>query len=266
MPLVTAENVKLLVLTTREGDRDGLGSRRRRRSRTGTVNDCGCWIDKRRRVRTAAEETHREHDSLHVAPFAWQVRNDDVRARAARRRQLRGIMRTKIQRLVLLGVLVGGLLVALSAPASAATNQISGVAVYDTTPPSVCLDPPPPGYEDFTSYPPQVITGDLDGCWYTKVETSKDNGAPSGVYLESGEEVFVGSLNGGPEGTFATTYKFESKWDPDVSTGSEVHGRCQHPIVAGSGTGGFEGVTGRLDFKDEVTTGQFFYRGHIKLG
>jgi hypothetical protein len=175
-------------------------------------------------------------------------------------------MRTKIQRLVLLGVLVGGLLVALSAPASAATNQISGVAVYDTTPPSVCLDPPPPGYEDFTSYPPQVITGDLDGCWYTKVESTKDNGAPSGVYLESGEEVFVGSLNGGPVGTFATTYKFESKWDPDVSTGSEVHGRCQHPIVEGSGTGGFEGVTGRLDFKDEVTTGQFFYRGHIKLG
>ena len=42
---------------------------------------------------------------------------------------MRGIMRTKIQRLVLLGVLVGGLLVALSAPASAATNQISGVAV-----------------------------------------------------------------------------------------------------------------------------------------
>ena len=66
------------------------------------------------------------------------------------------------------------------------------------------------------------------------------------------------------EGTFATTYKFESKWDPDVSTGSEVHGRCQHPIVAGSGTGGFEGATGRVDFKDEVTTGQNFYWGHIK--
>ncbi len=180
----------------------------------------------------------------------------------ARRCQLRGIMRTKIQRLVLLGVLVGGLLVALSAPASAATNQISGVAVLDTT--GECPDPPA-GYEDFTDFT-QVMTGSLDGCWYTNIETTKDNGAPSGVYIESGEEVFVGSLNGGPEGTFATTYKFESKWDPDVSTGSEVHGRCQHPIVAGSGTGGFEGATGRVDFKDEVTTGQFFYRGHIKLG
>ena len=189
-----------------------------------------------------------------------------ARGTRPRRGSLGEIMRTKIQRLVLLVMLMGGLLVTLSAPASAATNQISGVAVYDTDPPSVCLDPPPPGYEDFTSYPPQVITGDLEGCWYTKVVSSKDNGAPSGVYIESGEEVFVGSLNDGPVGTFATTYKFESKWDPDVSTGSEVHGRCQHPIVKGSGTGAFEGVTGRLDFKDEVTTGQFFYRGHIKLG
>jgi hypothetical protein len=188
-----------------------------------------------------------------------------ARGTRPRRGSLGEIMRTKIQRLVLLVMLVGGLLVVLSAPASAATNQISGVAVYDTTPPTVCLDPPPPGYEEFTSYPPLVMTGSLDGCMYTKVESTKDNGAPSGVYIESGEEVFVGSLNGGPVGTFSTTYKFESKWDPDVSTGSEVHGRCQHPIVEGSGTGGFAGATGRLDFKDEVTTGQFFYRGHIKL-
>jgi len=174
---------------------------------------------------------------------------------------MRGIRRTKIQRLVLLGVLVGGLLVAFSAPASAATNQISGVAVFDTE--RVCPPPPVPvGYEDFT----QVMTGSLVGCWYTNIENTKDNGAPSGVYIESGEEVFVGRLNGGPEGTFATTYQFESKWDPDVSTGSEVHGRCQHPIAAGSGNGSLEGATGRADFKDEVTTGQFFYRGHIELG
>jgi len=172
-------------------------------------------------------------------------------------------MRTKIQRLALLGVLVvGSLVAALSAPASAATTQISGVGVFDST--GEC-GPPPSGYADFTDFT-MVITGDLDGCWYTKVLTSSDHGAPSGVYLETGEEVFVGSLNGGPEGTFATTYQFESKWSPDVSTGSEVHGRCQHPIVTGSGSGGFAGATGRVDFKDEVTTGQYFYRGHIKLG
>ena len=60
-------------------------------------------------------------------------------------------MRTKIQRLVLLVMLVGGLLVALSAPANAATNQISGVALYDTT---VHAPTPPAGYEDFNSIPP----------------------------------------------------------------------------------------------------------------
>jgi hypothetical protein len=57
---------------------------------------------------------------------------------------------------------------------------------------------------------------------------------------------------------------FESQWTPDF--GSELHGRCQHPIVAGSGAGGFEGATGRVDFKDEVTTGRYLYRGHITLG
>jgi cytochrome c5 len=201
---------------------------------------------------------------------AWPRRVAEARGRcndvfgsghaAPRRGSLGEIMRTKIQRLVLLVMLVGGLLVALSAPANAATNQISGVAVYDTTCPA-----PPAGYEDFNSIPPLRLTGSLEGCWYTNAdtETAKDNGAPSGVYLESGEEIFVGSLNGGPVGTFSTTYKFESKWDPDVSTGSEVHGRCQHPIIGG--TGGFEGVTGRVDIKDDVITGEFFYRGHIKL-
>ena len=103
-------------------------------------------------------------------------------------------MHTKIQRLVLLGMLVGGLLVALSTPANAATNQISGVAVLDTT--GAC-PAPPAGFADFTDFT-QVMAGSLDGCWYTKIETTKDNGAPSGVYIESGEEVFVGSLNGGP--------------------------------------------------------------------
>jgi len=184
-----------------------------------------------------------------------------ARGTRPRRNSLGEIMRTKVQRLVLLVMLVGGLLVALSTPASAATNQISGVAVLDTT--GACPDPPE-GFADFTDFT-QVMTGSLVGCWYTNIETTRDNGAPSGVYIESGEEIFVGTLDG-EDGTFTTTYKFESKWDPDVSTGSEVHGRCQHKIVEGSGTGVFEGATGRLDFKDEVTTGQFFYRGHIKLG
>jgi len=141
----------------------------------------------------------------------------------------------------------------LSAPVNAATTRISGVGVV--APPGEC-GPPPAGYEEFVEFT-MVITGDLDGCWYTVVDTRKTT--PSGVYLETGREVFVSSSLDGS--TFATTYKFESKWAPD---GSEVHGRCQHPIVAGSGTGDFAGATGRVDFKDEVTTGQYFYRGHIK--
>ena len=38
------------------------------------------------------------------------------------------------------------------------------------------------------------------------------------------------------------------------------------PLIAGSGTGGFAGATGRLDLKDEAATGLYFYRAHITLG
>src|SRR5688572_33426700 len=103
-------------------------------------------------------------------------------------------MRTKIQGFVLFSVLVSGSLVA-TPPASAATTQISGVSFFDAA--GEC-GPPPPEYADFTDFT-MVITGDLDGCWYTKIEGAKDNGAPSGVYLETGEEVFVGTLEGEEE-------------------------------------------------------------------
>ena len=171
-------------------------------------------------------------------------------------------MRTKIRRLMLMGMLMGGLLgMGLVAPANAAgTTQISGSGTYDTTG-SECGTPP----TGFADYPGLTLTGDLNGCLYTHVVTSTDLGAPSGIYIETGRELVVASLNGVP-GTFETTYRFESKWDPDVSTGAEVKGRCQHPITVGSGTGAFAGATGRLDFKDEVTTGLYFYRGHITLG
>lgn len=170
-------------------------------------------------------------------------------------------MPAKSQRLALLVVLVMGLLMVSPLAANAATNQLSGAASYDAV---QCPGPPPAGYEDFTSYPGLVMTGSLQGCLYTKIGTTKDT--PGGVYLESGEEVFVGSLDGGPEGIFATTYRFESKWDPDVSSGVELRGRCQHPIVEGSGTGGFEGARGRVDFKDIIGDPvTFVYRGHISL-
>ena len=39
----------------------------------------------------------------------------------------------------------------------------------------------------------------------------------------------------------------------DGDFAQEVFGRCQHPIVDGSGTGVFDGVSGRLDFKDVIS-------------
>src|SRR5688572_12921199 len=68
----------------------------------------------------------------------------------------RGTMQQRRERLAVLFVLVVGLMVALAAPAGAATTQLSGVGVFDTT--GVCPDPPT-GFEDFTSLPPMVMTG-----------------------------------------------------------------------------------------------------------
>src|SRR3954470_10173837 len=148
-------------------------------------------------------------------------------------------------------LVLGGSLAA--APAIAGTLQISGDAAYDTT--GVC-----PLVEGYDSYPPLVVSGDLDGCWYTHIEFVKVTN--SGVYLETGRELFVGSVDGGPLGTFTTTYRFEAKYAPD---GSEIIGRCQHPLVAGSGTGGFLGARGHVDFKDIVENDPvtYEYQGHI---
>ena len=68
--------------------------------------------------------------------------------------------------------------------------------------------------------------------------------SPSGTYRETGTELFVGSTSEGA-GTFETTYRFEAKYEDPTDPATEIFGRCQHPIVKGSGTGIFEGVTGR---------------------
>ena len=116
-----------------------------------------------------------------------------------------------IQRLGLLAVVFIGLIMAGSAPASARSNQLSGSRCMTRRVPR---GRPP---DTTTScYPGLRMSGSLEGCMYTNIDTQHDNGAPSGVYLETGREVFVGTLDGGPVGTFATTYRFESKWDPDI--------------------------------------------------
>ena len=136
-------------------------------------------------------------------------------------------------------------------------TQISGVARFADT--GECEDPEGEG-ANFAL----VMTGDLEGCLYTFVETAESS--PSGTYLETGTETFVGSVFGSEEpGTFKTTYRFEAKYEDVTDPATEIFGRCQHPIVEGSGTGIFEGVTGIVFFKDDVETGTFLYRGHLQL-
>jgi hypothetical protein len=146
-----------------------------------------------------------------------------------------------------------GVVVTAPSPAFAQrATQISGVGFFDTA--GVCDDSAGEG-ANFAL----IMTGDLDGCLYTFIESS--DSSPSGTYRETGTELFVASEG---RGSFKTTYRFEAKYeDVDTLTG-EIYGRCQHPIVEGSGTGIYEGVTGRLFFKDDVEAGNFPYRGHLR--
>jgi len=131
-------------------------------------------------------------------------------------------------------------------------TQISGVGFFADE--ETCDDPEGEG-DNYAL----ILTGDLEGCLYTFVETAKSS--PSGTYRETGTEVFVASDG---SGTFETTYRFEAKYEDVDNPATEIFGRCQHPIVEGSGTGVFEGVSGRLDFKDDIEAGNFPYRGHLR--
>jgi len=172
-------------------------------------------------------------------------------------------MSGRLIRVVVAGALLTGAVLVSWAGASVAAGpantQISGVGTYDGTSaePGAC---PTTTFSLFTI----KMEGSLEGCWYTP-EFEVVQETPSGIYQERGAEKFVGCLNSVSGlvgcGSFETTYKFTAKFGPD----GEIHGRCQHPIVAGSGTGVFEGATGRVDFKDDVVNECFNYRGHIKI-
>ena len=108
-------------------------------------------------------------------------------------------------------------------------------------------------------YPPLELTGSLNGCWYTYISRSQFN--PSGTYVQ-GTETFVGCLNGVACGTFETIYTFTGKYT-DETFAQEIHARCTHRIVGG--TGDFAGAKGVILFKDDVVNLKFDYRGHISL-
>lgn len=125
-------------------------------------------------------------------------------------------------------------------PASAGTAQVSG---------SQFLGGPCP---EFT------MDGSLVGCWFTDDSTVKVN--PSGTVQVTGHEHFDGCLDG-LCGTLNFAFTFTGKFE-GPPTFAEIHGRCHHVIV--SGTGAFAGASGVIDFKDDVSTGIAYYKGHIK--
>jgi hypothetical protein len=133
-------------------------------------------------------------------------------------------------------------------------TQISGIGYFDLD--GECDDPAGQG----SSYN-LTMTGDLEGCHYIFVETAVCSAG--GAYRETGTETFVGAYNG-TTGSFRTTYLFTGTYKDCANLTGEIAGRCQHPITAGSGEGVFEGVVGRLDFQDDIETGNFPYRGHFR--
>ena len=154
--------------------------------------------------------------------------------------------------LAMMALISAGLAFPAQSRANGAT-QISGIGTYAA--PGACLDPVGGGADYILSF-----TGDLSGCDYTFVETSRCS--EGGAYYESGTETFVGTYNG-QFGTFRTNYVFTAKYRDCPNFVGEIAGRCQHPIMAGSGTGGFDGVRGRFDIRDDVEAGNFPYRGHL---
>lgn len=152
-------------------------------------------------------------------------------------------------------VVVATALVVVVATAMAGTTQVSGSGEYN----EVCTPPEAAGTApaDTGDYPPLVMSGSLEGCWYTYISDAKEN--PSGTYKETGTELFVGCLNETTCGQFTTTYTFTGKFTANFE--AEIHGRCQHPVTGT--TGGFAGMSGVIQFKDDVDTGIFYYRGNI---
>jgi hypothetical protein len=133
-------------------------------------------------------------------------------------------------------------------------TQVSGIGFFAES--GECNDP-----EGLGSDYDLTMTGDLEGCHYVFVETARCSAG--GAYSETGTETFVGLYNGVP-GTFRTTYLFTATYEDCANLVGEIAGRCQHPIIAGSGEGVFEGVTGRFDMQDDIEMGNFPYRGHFR--
>jgi hypothetical protein len=174
-----------------------------------------------------------------------------------------------MKRLTAVAPLAGALLCVIASSASASRVHVTGT---QSPPDKTAGQPGDPcrALDPLTGARAgaQTMTGSMIGCWYTDtfnlVQTK-----PGGRILAIGTEHFVGCLDadrsGGcarrePHGTLALIFAFEGRFD---SRGNELSGQCQHPIM--SGTGGFKGARGRIDFTDNVATGTSSYRGTITL-
>jgi hypothetical protein len=144
----------------------------------------------------------------------------------------------------------------LAMPAVAGTTLVSGSSVFNTA----CQAPVGDAPANLGDYPAIDFSGSLNGCWYTYIASSRLN--PSGTYVEQGSELFVGCLNGTTCGSFETVYTFTGKYT-DSTFAEEIHGRCEHRIVGG--TGDFANASGVITFKDDVVNLIFDYRGQIQL-
>ncbi len=152
--------------------------------------------------------------------------------------------------------------VVADSPASAGhgppNHRVSGIAVFGdgVTCPGLDLQPSAEGWS-------------LDGCLYI-TSITREHWNPSGTYQEEGTEHFEGDLvHDGVvvgSGTFDTEYLFRAKFGEIGNFATEIHGFCQHPITGGTGV--FDGVDGRLAFKDVLDgpgAPYFPYRGNIQV-
>jgi hypothetical protein len=108
-----------------------------------------------------------------------------------------------------------------------------------------------------------AMTGDLVGCWWIDSFETRSSEDKS-TFVATGTEHFTGCM-GSTCGTFYTTYSYTAKTDGPWPTSAEIHGRCHHPVVGG--TGGFAGASGEISFHDvvDVSPPYYPYIGNVHL-
>jgi len=161
-------------------------------------------------------------------------------------------MKNPLGALAMLAVAAIAVLVLSGTASGAGAIQVSGLGTFPDPGQGYCTDEALLADADYLIN----LEGDLEGCVYGFVTRSK-LAEKSGVSDDRSDEIFVGHW-GEMEGTFEMVGNIHAKVD--------AFGFCLHPIVKGSGTGDFAGVTGRLDFRDDLAADNAPYTGHLKLG